>query len=210
MKTGKLGCFGAVFLIIFALLIIGKVSNFLENRSEQKKKEKQVRISAEKEQKQRQEFLDNVESHYRCLADDYLKKDFPAASKELLLFAKYQKLDYKDVKQIQKDVQIWSLEQKVRNIPVSKTAENLAIYRELAALDPGNTRYKAKISYYQTVLEEQKRKEQQAAERHRRLVHKFGTAPENSPWDGSVRCVKEYLKDAAHAYSGRFRPGIPR
>ncbi len=60
--------------------------------------------------------------------------------------------------QFDRGVKIRSLEEKVRKIPVSKSSQNLEIYRQLLDLDPQNSKYKKKVTFYKARVEEQKRK----------------------------------------------------
>jgi Tfp pilus assembly protein PilE len=114
----------------------------------------------EKGEKERREFLENIETHYQELTTHYKRKDFDQAGKVLDLFATHNKLDYEDVKGISREVSIWRLEEKVRPIPASHVAENLRLYRQLLDLDPDNQRYKQKVAHYTAKNEELKREEQ--------------------------------------------------
>ena len=138
----------------------------------------------------------------------YNGNKFNQASKELNLFVTYKKADYKDVKLYTKKITIKTLEAKVKKIPASKAAANLSIYKQLSALDPKNKLYKEKIVIYTEKAEQQRRRaerekkarlkrEAEARKARERRVARFGNPPENSAWDGSVRCVKDYLKQIA-------------
>ena len=66
--------------------------------------------------------------------------------------------------------EIAKLEKRARNIPKSRTIDNLNIYRYLLKLDPGNPRYQKKIAFYENCFEKEKakrvaEKKQLAAER---------------------------------------------
>ncbi len=50
--------------------------------------------------------------------------------------------------------EIARLEAQVRKIPVARTMDNLRIYRYLLKLDPGNSRYRDKVAFYETKAEE--------------------------------------------------------
>lgn len=51
---------------------------------------------------------------------------------------------------------IAKLEKQVKAIPASRTVDNLDIYRYLLKLDPGNVRYKRKVTFYETRFEKEK------------------------------------------------------
>jgi endonuclease YncB( thermonuclease family) len=82
---------------------------------------------------------------------------------------------------------IASLEKKVKPLPVSDTYGNLKIYLELLSLAPDNHKYKRKVKYYQSHAT---RKEKAMA----RKKSDHGKKPVSSGRDGSVSCVKKYLK----------------
>lgn len=52
---------------------------------------------------------------------------------------------------------IKDLEAKVKPIPSYKINENLKIYKKLLKLDPKNIKYKEKVAYYSSKLEEKKK-----------------------------------------------------
>jgi tetratricopeptide (TPR) repeat protein len=173
-KKTRIGCIGSIIIIIFVLILIGKVSNFFEERSkeqerlekarieaqlEKERKEKE-RIASEKEKKNQKKFLEAIEGHYQKVFKLYKAKKYEEAAKELDPFINYGKLDYKDVETIYKEVRIDELEKKVRKIPVSKVSENLKIYKDLLDLDPTNPRYKKKVVYYNTKYKEKRREEE--------------------------------------------------
>jgi len=92
-------------------------------------------------------------------------------------------------------------------IPASDLQGNLKAYQELLELEPDNEFYKKKVAHYEEAIRleperraraeaERKRKERERREAERRVA-KWGPMPENSPWDGSVREVKQYLKAVA-------------
>lgn len=107
------GCLGAIVIIIFVLIFIGKVTDFIEKRSEEKGKSDQQKI-AEQIEKQRQEFEQKkvqafnsrIEEHYQKLVGFYKSNNFEQASNELELFKRYNKLNYKDVATIKEKYQL--------------------------------------------------------------------------------------------------------
>jgi hypothetical protein len=68
--------------------------------------------------------------------------------------------------------QIARLEKEVRRIPVSRTMDNLKIYRYLRKLDPANPRYKRKVAFYEAQLADDRKRLAEArrkeAEKRRR------------------------------------------
>ena len=142
------------------------------------------------QQKEANEFTANIELHYKRLHFFYNEQEYRRASKELELFSNYQMMDYKDVADIGDKIRIamiQELEEKVKKIPAARAGENLRIYKQLLVMDPDNQRYKDKVAFYQAKVDELKRIYQER-------VAKFGEVPVNNPLDGSVDCVKDYLK----------------
>lgn len=78
------------------------------------------------------------------------------------------------------------LNREVKALPADAYEKRLAIYKKMVQLSPENEAYKGRIIYYTEELTE-----------HRDLIARFGEKPENSPWDGSVACVKDYIKSTA-------------
>jgi len=193
----KIGCLGAIIIIVLLMMIGVKVIDFFEKRSEDKKRVEHQKLAAQVEEKKRTEFISNLEQHYQKLLSFQNEKNFSQATKELQLFRKYQEHEYKDVPDIEKRIRIATLENEVKAIPASKAAENLRIYKNLLSLDPENSRYKNKVALYQAKVDDQERKVQEAEMVRQKRIARFGEPPVNSAWDGSVRCVKEYLKEIA-------------
>ena len=63
----------------------------------------------------------------------------------------------------ERKARIAALERKVKPLPMSATASNLSIYRELLTLDPENKRYRRKVAFYQERHREEKTAQQEAA-----------------------------------------------
>lgn len=78
----------------------------------------------------------------------------------------------------------------LKTIPASQVENNLNKYYELLELRPSNTRYQAKVTYYQGKLRAQRSRihAQQA---------KYGDAPVKS-WNGSYAEIDNYLQRVAH------------
>jgi len=169
----KVGFLGFVFIIIILLVFMGKIPDFFE-------KESQIKDSAEKQntdpvldkrlindrtsvpetKKPKDKFLETIETHYMELVALYNEKKHDEASRELGLFQKYNKLDYKNVEDIKKNIEIVELEKKAKSIPASRVLDNLNIYKQLLALEPDNLKYKKKVASYKAKLEENKRKKE--------------------------------------------------
>lgn len=64
----------------------------------------------------------------------------------------------------ERQARIASLERQVKPLPVSATARNLKIYRELLSLDPDNPRYRRKVAFYQERNQAEKAKQHKAAQ----------------------------------------------
>jgi uncharacterized protein YgiM (DUF1202 family) len=92
---------------------------------------------------------------------------------------------------IRKKRLIADLEKKVRPLPVSDTYGNLTIYKELLTLVPDSPRYKKKVKFYQSKADS---KEKAIARAITQDKSDHGEKPVSSGYDGSVSCVKRYLK----------------
>jgi hypothetical protein len=121
--------------------------DFFNEKSNNKNDLPHEYIPIQKEDRKSSDFPDNIEQHYRQLIDSYYAGNFNMAIKELNLFYKYSLIGYKDVGRIKNEL-IAHLDQKVRDVPVSETFENLTIYQQLLELEPGNSRYKNKVRFY--------------------------------------------------------------
>lgn len=111
------------------------------------------------QKKESDEFVDALEDYYWKLVSLFLEGKIEEASKILDLFKMAGKLDYKDVKDLYKEVKIEELERKVRPIPASQALDNLRIYEQLLSMDPEKPRYKKKVAYYRRKVKEKKEKE---------------------------------------------------
>ena len=116
-------------------------------------------IPAHRKKKESDEFVDTLEDHYWKLVSLFVEGKIQEASKVLDLFKTAGKLDYKDVKDLYKEIKIEELERKVRPIPASQALDNLRIYEQLLSMVPDKPRYKKKVAYYRKKVEEKKEKE---------------------------------------------------
>ena len=194
----KVGFLGFVFIIIILLVFMGKIPDFFEKGSRIKDSaEKQNtapvlderlindRTSVPETKKPKDKFLETIETHYMELMALHNEKKHGEASRELDLFQKYNKLDYKDVEDIKKNIEIAELENKAKSIPVSRVLDNLNIYKQLLALEPNNAKYKKKVASYKAKLEANERKKEK--EEQFVVIDKTGSAPVLSyPIKGSM------------------------
>jgi zinc-ribbon domain len=192
----KIGCLGAVIIFLAIGFIAGSISNhFSKKKKEGARIEKQAAV-AKLEMKEKNEFIKNIEEHYKKLGADFESSNLNI-NNEISLFIKYGRLDYKDVAEYKRKLDIRGLEGKVSVIPASKVSENLNIYKRLSALDPENQKYKKKVGYYAKKIARQQREEERRRKIYAACIAKYGAPPINSAWDGSVVCVKRYLKTIA-------------
>ena len=194
----KVGFLGFVLIIIILLIFMGKSSDFFEKGPQIKDSvEKQNtapvldkrlindRTSVPETKKPKDKFLETIETHYMELRALHNEKKHDEVSRELDLFQKYNKLDYKDVEDIKKNIEIAELEKKAKSIPVSRVLDNLSIYKQLLALEPNNAKYKKKAAFYQAKLEANERKKEK--EEQFVMIDKTGPAPVLSyPIKGSI------------------------
>ena len=123
----KVGFLGFVFIIIILLVFMGKIPEFFEKGSRIKDSaEKQNtapvlderlindRTSVPETKKPKDKFLETIETHYMELVALHNEKKHDEVSRELDLFQKYNKLDYKDVEDIKKNIEIAELEKKAK------------------------------------------------------------------------------------------------
>lgn len=109
------------------------------------------------------------------------------------LVAKYEVMK----QQVERDVAIADLQVKAKTLGVNDYKEAVDIYTKLAALDPANAQYKAKIARYEKIWNEKVARELAAtaaaaekAERTKKIEGQF------SGWDGSHRNFESLIKDA--------------
>ncbi len=175
-------------LIIFSVIIAPRAQYVLKEVHQQKKLKK---LAAEHEKIFEEKFLEDLKGHYRKLAAYIRYNHFDRAKIMLALFKQYEQMEYGDVREYEKRIKIHDLEQKVKKVPASETQENIDLYNELVSLNPKSQRYKNKVAYYRA------QKQREDKEREERIA-KFGEPPSKSGLDGSIECVKEYLKTVAY------------
>ena len=184
----KVGFLGFILIIIIFLAFMGKIPDFFEKRSQLKgSAEKQNtdpvldkrlindRTSVPETKKPTEKFPETIETHSVELMALHNEKKHDEASIELDLFQKNNRLDYKKVEDIKKNIEIAELEKKAKSIPVSRVLDNLTIYKQLLTLEPKSAKYKKKVASYQAKLganERKKEKEEQFV-----MIDKAGSAP---------------------------------
>ncbi len=194
----KVGFLGFVLILFILLVFMGKTSDFFEKGFQVKDSaEKQNtapaldkrlindRTSVPETKKPKDKFIETIETHYMELMALHSEKRHDEASRELDLFQKYNKLDYKDVEDIKKNMEIAELEKQAKPIPVSRVLDNLNIYKQLLVLEPNNPKYKKKVAFYKAKFEANERKKEK--EEQFVMIHKTGSAPVLSyPVKGSI------------------------
>ena len=90
---------------------------------------------------------------------------------------------------------IKALEKEVTPLPASEAALNLKLYRQLLELDPGNSRYRNKVAYYEARLARQKKKQTELQQqRQARIAYEKRLRA----WDQA----REARNDKLRQYSG--------
>jgi len=199
-QTGlsKLAVFG---LIVFVLFIIGMLANKLEDWQQQRDVAKATQIAAQEEKNKKDAFLNDIENQYRTLTSLIEDGKHGEANKTLALFRRYKQIGYKDVGFLDKKVAVTLLKQKIKNNQPENYATNLSVYNQLSQLEPDNSTYKKEVEFYKGKISERDRiereKKRKQADAYQKRLAKFGSKPQNSAWDGSVSCVKQYLQSVA-------------
>ena len=194
----KVGLLGFIVVIIMLLASVGKIADFSEKGSQiedstEKENAAPVldkrfindRTSVPETKKAEDEFLETIEIHYLDLVTLHNENKCEKASRKLDLFQKYNKLDYKNVGDIKKSIEIEELEKRAKSIPVSRISDNLNIYKQLLALEPNNPKYKNKVAFYKDKIEANKRKKKKAKQFV--MINKTGPVPVLSyPINGAI------------------------
>jgi len=159
------------WVIVIVVLVIGVILSFqIEKCNEERKIKKEEerteaikREEVEKIKKERENFLNSIEQHYKETNELFNANKFQDALDKIDLFERYSQLHYKDLEEIKMISKIELLKNKLKELPTSELEENLEAYKELSLLDPSNSEYKEKINYYQKkwdqVLSERRERE---------------------------------------------------
>jgi hypothetical protein len=101
-----------------------------------------------------------LEEHYSRLLVFLGEGQFERAAETLSIMKDRNGLNYKDTPVLAKRVALHGMEEEAKQIPAGRIAENLAAYRRLLAMDPGNRVYKQKIALYEARRRELRMHEQ--------------------------------------------------
>jgi len=196
--AAALGIFGAFIVVMMGL---GMITKSCEDRKIEKDRIQNEKILANEEAKRKDTFIKDIDTKYQNLIFLFQSKNIEETNKVLMPFRKYGQLDYKDVKDIDKKVSICLLEKSVMVKKPENYNANLLTYKRLFALAPDSQLYKKELEFYQGKIAERKKIETEktrlATAKEKKRLERFGQPPENSAWDGSVYCVKQYLKSVA-------------
>jgi hypothetical protein len=97
-----------------------------------------------------------LEAHYSKLVTLLEEGRFELAAETLSIMKVLKGLDYKDTPMLAKKVIIHGLEEEAKRIPARRTADNIAAYQRLLAMDPGNRAYAEKIARYEAKSREER------------------------------------------------------
>lgn len=89
------------------------------------------------------------------------------------------------------EVQIASLQERVRRLPASEVEANRSAYRQLMELVPDVPRYRERFEHYDSLARAE------VGAQNRRLA-RFGPMPQPSAWDGTYTVVRDYLRRVAN------------
>ncbi|MEI7638499.1 MAG: zinc-ribbon domain-containing protein [Syntrophus sp. (in: bacteria)] len=193
-----LGVTGILFFLImgFTMLI-----DSCDKRQTEKDTAKQKQDLVIKEAQRKDAFLKDIENKYQNLKILVQDNKMEDANSVLVLFRRNNQLGYKDVKDLDKVVSIALLKKSVLEKKPGNYDKNLLTYKNLSDLEPDNKLYKNEYDFYKNKVDERKKieaeKKRLAEEKEKKRLALFGPPPENSPWDGSVSCVKDYLRSVA-------------
>ncbi len=90
-----------------------------------------------------------LEEHYSRLLAFLDEGQFERAADTLSIMKDLNGLNYRDTPLLAKRMVIHGLEEAAKRIPARRTADNIAAYRNLLAMDPGNRVYQQKIALYE-------------------------------------------------------------
>jgi tetratricopeptide (TPR) repeat protein len=90
-----------------------------------------------------------LEEQYRRLLAFLGEGQFERAAETLSMMKDLNGLNYRDTPLLAKRVVIHGLEEDAKRIPAGRIEDNIAAYRKLVAMDPGNLVYQQKIALYE-------------------------------------------------------------
>ena len=206
-KRAKVGCVGSIIIIIFVVILIGQISNFFQERSEQKEKQEKDKIAEQKakavvgrqaaiRKKNIAFFNANKSAIISELTDYYEKGNYQqvvAKAKKYLVSGDpdLNKI-YGPAKSKVHEINRKKKEEKIlahlKKISATEFEKNKNLYHELLSLYPSNVKYKKKFNYYSSKLKQKWAKQKLAAERKKKIERQF------SAWDGSHRNLERLIK----------------
>lgn len=212
-KKGKnIGCFGTIFLIVIAIIVITQLNSYKDKRAQIKAVAKQQEITAQKalvaqekkaaeDEKHIQFFNANKQdilTDIQALYDSGKYLDAEKKAKPYLV-ANNTELNniYQNSKAFADGIRTENTTKEIlsslKNIPAAKAKINLDLYTELVSLNPDVQKYKDKVEHYTVKLEQEQKNKQAVATRKKQIEDQF------SGWDGShvklTRYIKEHMKD---------------
>jgi len=192
----KVRAISILILFIASGIFIGQS----QDRKVQKLAVKQAQEQAEKAAQIRQEKIDyfnaNRSEIILSLKKSLSTKDYKAvvSQSNKYLVSGDKELEQinskakKELAAIQKAEKTKKLLAELKGIPATEYEKNKKLYQQLVNLYPDNEKYKSKVKFYSTKIEEQKEKARIAAERKKKIEHQF------SAWDGSHRNLERLIK----------------
>jgi hypothetical protein len=112
-----------------------------------------------------------LDAHYSKLVTLVEEGRFELAAETLSIMKVLKGLDYKDTPLLAKKVVIHGLEEEAERIPARRTADNIAAYQRLLAMDPGNRVYAEKIAHYEAKRREERLRAQSRNETPARKIN---------------------------------------
>jgi hypothetical protein len=116
-----------------------------------------------------------LEEHYSRLLAFLDEGQFERAADTLSIMKDLNGLNYRDTSLLAKRVVIHGLEEDAKQIPAGRIADNIAAYRNLLTMDPGNRGYQQKIALYEARRRELR---MQAQDRDKSLTGKLNDQKE--------------------------------
>lgn len=181
--------FTIVFIVIPTLFVMLLMFMGFGGQETELSKDKTGQALANSAQKKQQRFegmkpkiiskIQNmIKSGSFTEADDYAKEYISAGVQDTELL------------ELRKQARTKALTSEAQITPTKKYSKNLSIYEELQKLNPDNSKFKKKVTFYRRKIEQIKKDKEL-------LVKKFGKKPKASAWDGSYREIEKYLKAVA-------------
>jgi len=211
-SNGKMGGKTVFVFFILAIIVLGAIYSGLNSVAGRWKENRTRTIAEQNALRRKANFEKNIEQYYQDFLTKYKQKQYKEVDQAAKAFQTNGRYEYKSVPELHKEAlrllqeqnriqQIADLQQEAKKIPDSNYQAKFFIYKKLLTLDPQNQQYQKEIAFSQKKLQaeqEARRKKLKAEEEeNKKRLARFGPPPENSAWDGSVGCVKEYLKAIA-------------